>query len=189
MSALPSIAHAEFQRCITTRGVSWLQSVSRPHLKCPVPYARTNRKRRSDESLRFRRLWAQCSIAWPICFFFIRLSSVWSFLSTCLSSSHPRRRSPSEVQHTLAASIYQTPLPLLLLTEKTSQLLEPSIFAKLSRPLSSCQGSSWATSSLTATLNSHTHFPSVFQKIQRLGRPQGFTRAQHFPNSAKPAIV
>lgn len=58
------------------------------------PICRTNRKRRSDESLRFRRPWAQCSTAWPIRFFIIRLSSVWSVLSTCLSSSHPRRRSP-----------------------------------------------------------------------------------------------
>lgn len=36
----------------------------------PSHMPRTNRKRRSDESLRFRRLWAQCSLAWPIPHFF-----------------------------------------------------------------------------------------------------------------------
>jgi hypothetical protein len=43
VSALPSTTHTELQHCITTRGVSWLKSVSRPHLNCPVPYAAPTR--------------------------------------------------------------------------------------------------------------------------------------------------
>lgn len=63
------------------------QSVSRPHLtrEFPRPICRTNRKRRSDESLRFRRLWAQCCLTWPVLFVSIRLPS-----STQASISHPR---------------------------------------------------------------------------------------------------
>lgn len=104
VSALPSVGHPELlQYCIMTRGVSWLKSVSRRHLNCPIPYAAPTGNDVQTKVFVSVVCGFNAASLGPSRLFSIRLSSVWSILSAAWVVVNPVvDLLPSDVQHRLA---------------------------------------------------------------------------------------